>query len=426
MEASTIALIILAAALILYITEIFPIAVTSIAACLALAIFGVVPIGQAFRGFGSDMVYLMGGMIVVGNALFETGVAQALGKKIVQLVGGSEKKFVIVLILIATVPAAFLSNTAAAAMMLPLVASVVAASGGRIKKRNTFMIIGMAATVSGGFTVVGSPPQVMAQRFLVENGHEAMAFFELSWVGVPILALLIIYYLTIGQKIQKKAFDFEEPQDGALGSSGPGQEIDLSAIPPSKKYIIVGILLFCIVGFITELWTLGVVAMVGASLCVITRCISLKRLYQTMDWTTLVVIGGSIGLSIGMEDSGAGFVIANAVVDALGDAITPWLLCAVLVLISILLTNFMSNTASAALLIPIAGAMAIVLGFDVKPVLLAVVIGANISYATPIATPPITMTLVAGYRFKDYVRYGGLFTIFAYILVVLLFPVVFL
>jgi len=59
---------------------------------------------------------------------------------------------------------------------------------------------------------------------------------------------------------------------------------------------------------------------------------------------------------------------------------------------------------------------------DVKSVVMAVVIAANISYATPVSTPPMTMTLPAGYRFTDYIKVGGLFTILAYLLVIALFP----
>jgi len=422
LDASIIALIIIGVALVLYITEPIPIAVTSILACLALAIFGVIPINTAFSGFGNDIVYLMAGMVVVGNTLFETGVAQKIGKLIIRLVGSNEKVFIIILILIATIPAAFLSNTAAAAMMLPIATAAIAASGGKFSKKNTYMIVGIAAVTSGGLTVVGSPPQLIAQNLLQEGGHNTIGFFELSLVGLPVIALLILFYLTIGNKLQKKVFNFPEVAEDASTFS-----LDTDSDKPKsvvKMWISVAVLVFCVVGFISGLWTVGIVAMVGASVCIITRCISQKRAYQTMDWTTIIVIACSLGLSAGLDQSGAGNLIARTVVDFLGEGVSPWFLAAALALVAVILTNFMSSTATAALLIPIAISIALDLGFDAKSMAMAVVIAGNISYATPVSTPPMTMTLSAGYRFMDYVKIGGLFTLLAYVLVILLFPFV--
>ena len=426
MEASTIALIIIGAALILYITEPIPIAITSILACLALAIFGIIPLNAAFAGFGNDMVFLMAGMLVVGSTLFETGVAQVLGEKIISTVGTSEKKFVIVLILVATVPAAFLSNTAAMAMMLPIASAAIAASNGKFLKKNTYMIIGIAAVTSGGLTTVGSTPQLIAQSALKAGGHETMAFFELSLAGGPVIILLLLYYLTIGHILQKKVFTFPEvaePQTDNLAEISP--EMSQNDNPSKnmlKRCISAGVLIFCIIGFISGLWTVGIVAMVGASICVVTGCISQKKVYQKMDWTTIIVIACSLGLSAGLEQSGAGMLVAESMVNLLGDGVSPWLLCAALALIAVVLGNFMSSTATAALLVPIAISVAMTLGFDVKSAVMAVVIASNISYATPVSTPPMTMTLSAGYRFMDYVKVGGLFTVLAYLLIIALFP----
>jgi len=420
LEASTIALIIIGVALILYITEPIPVATTSIIACLALAIFGVVPFNSAFAGFGNDMVFLMAGMLVVGSALFETGVAQILGEKIILAVGANEKKFIVVLILAATIPAAFLSNTAAMAMMLPIASAAVTASKGKFLKKNTYMIIGIAAVTSGGLTLVGSTPQLIAQSALRDGGHDTMAFFELSLAGGPVILLLLAYYLTIGHILQKKVFDFPEISENE--PLEPKAKTLNTERNTAKMYISAAVLLFCITGFISGLWTVGTVAMVGAVICIVTGCISQKKAFQKMDWTTLVVIACSLGLSAGLEQSGAGMLVAQSMVNLLGDYVTPWLLCAALAFVAVVLGNFMSSTATAALLVPIAISVALTLGFDVKSVVMAVVIAANISYATPVSTPPMTMTLSAGYRFMDYVKVGGLFNLLAFLLVVALFP----
>jgi len=412
--------------MVLYATEYLPIAATSIMACLALAIFGVLPITGAFSGFGNDMVYLIVGMVIVGNTLFETGVAKAIGQKIIQGVGTKERLFMLALVPVTTAISMFLSNTATASIVLPLVASAVAASGGKLTKKNTFMMVGILAVTGGGLTLVGSTPQLIAQGFLVDGGHETLGFFEIARTGLPIMILLVIYYQTIGFILQKKFFNFPEVEDApATPAEAVGAAAENEPKSVAKMIISVGILVFCITGFLMDLWSPGVVAMVGAVACVVTGCITQKRLFAKMDWTTVTVMGASFGISAGMQQSGAGALVAQTAINIMGDNVTPWLLWSTLVIISTILTNFMSSTATAALLVPIAGMLAIELGFDVKPVVMAVAVAANVGYATPVSTPPITMTLIAGYRFKDYVVLGGLFNILAIALLILIYPIVF-
>ncbi|MCL2604273.1 MAG: SLC13 family permease [Defluviitaleaceae bacterium] len=426
MEPAAIALIIIGIMMVLFISEYIPLATTSILACLAMAVFGVIPFTTAFAGFGNDIVFLMAGMITVGNALFETGAAPLMGKKIIGLVGTNEKVFIAALILVAIPISAFLSNTATAAIMLPLAASSIGASGGKLTKKNTYMIVGMAAVTGGGLTLVSSPPQLIAQRILIDGGHEPMGFFDIGMFGLPLFALLLVYALTVGYKVQKKAFSFEEVTDD-IGTNC--SEVETAPVKYSKAQIIrmviaVSVLVFCVTAFIREWWSPGVVAMAGAAVCIATKCISQKTAYQKMDWTTLIIFGCSFGFAAGLEQSGAGVMIAQGTITFLGSAVTPWLLCAVLALIAVVLTNFMSSTATAALILPIGVFSAIELGYDIRSVAMAVAIAASIGYATPMATPPMTMTLAGGYRFRDYIKVGGLYNVLAYLLVILLFPLV--
>jgi len=414
--------------IVLYITDWIPIATTSIVGCLLLAMFGVISPRDALSGFGNDIVFLIVGMVVVGDALFETGVASLIGKFIISLVGTNEKAFIGALILVIIPISAFLSNTATVAMTLPIAASAIAASEGKLKKKDTYMIIGLTSVVGGGLTLVGSTPQLIAQGHLLETlegSYGYIGFFELSLVGLPIIILLVLYVMTFGHKLKKKVFNFPEVEDFVPGKQQPNV-VKPGATPKDifKMIISVAVLVFCVFGFIVGFWSLGTVAMVGATICVVTGCISQRTVFQKMNWTTVIIMGCSFGVAAGLDQSGAGALIAQSMINLLGDSISPWLLCATLALAAVIFTNFMSSTATASLLIPIAAIVALEMDYNVKGVLMSVAIATNIGYATPISTPPITMTLVGGYRFLDYVKFGGLFNIMAYLLAVLLFPLV--
>ena len=420
MDTSTIAFIIMGVILVLFITEKIPLALTSIGACVAFAVTGIVPVSAAFSGFSNDAVFLVVGMMILGDALFETGVAQVIGKKIGSLVGTSERAYVTVVMLGSAALGIVLSNSATVALMLPITATVAAASGGKITKKNTYMMIGMATVIGGGLTLVGSPPQLMAQGMLIVGGHQPMGFFEPSLLTLPMLLLLLVYYHTIGRRLQNKLFNFPEVEDTESAAAGqPDDEKPKSVV---KMWIVVAALVFCIIGFVSEWWTIGTVSMIGAIVCIGTGCISQKKAFQKMNWSTVVIIGASFGIAAGFEQSGASGIVANGLIRLFGDNMTPWLLCAMLALVALVFTNFMSSTAMAAILVPIAIFTALELGYDVKSVVMITVIAGRAGLATPISTAPMTMTLAGGYRFRDYVKVGGLYNLLTFGLILLLIP----
>lgn len=435
MEQSTIALIIIGVAMVLYVTETFPIATTSVLVVLVFAAFRIIPMSTAFSGFGSDTTFLIVGMVVVGAALFETGVANVMGENIMKLmarVGTNERIFMLILAPITASLSLVLSNTATTGIMLPIAGSTAAASGGALLKKNTFMMIGIIAVAGGGLTIVGSTPQQIAQQYLLEGGYDLIGFWELSRTGLPILILAVVFFQTIGMKLQRKVFDFPEVEDDNLSPPpvSDGRKVQYVQRNSAKMVINIIILVLCVAGFITAqqdfaFWSLGGIAMMGAVACIATGCISQKRVFEKMDWTTVVIMGCSIGISSGIRESGAGELIANTVLLILGDNMTPWLLVAALALVTMMLTNFMSSTATTALMVPIAATLARTLGYDVKSLVVLIAIAGNLGFATPVSTPPIAMTLSGGYRFKDYVVVGGLFNILAYLLLIAIFPLVF-
>ena len=165
-------------------------------------------------------------------------------------------------------------------------------------------------------------------------------------------------------------------------------------------------------------------AVTGAILCVITGCLKEKEAYAGIDWVTIFLFAGMLSVATAMEKTGAGKMIADIVVNAMGDNPNPYVLCAVLFLISNVLTQFMSNTASAALLAPIGISIAQSIGCDPKPVLMSLGIAASMAFATPMATPPNTLVLgPAGFSFNDYAKVGTPMCLIALVASVIIIPI---
>lgn len=416
MDPSTTALIILTAVVILYATERIPLAPTSLGACIALALFGVVPFEVAFSGFVSNVVFLVGGMIVVSNALFETGLARVIGQVIVRAAHGSELKVLLALMITAACLSAFLNNSSTTAMFISVVLGISASSGGRVKARTMLMPLAFAANAGGMLTLVGSTPPVIVQGLMTQAGLEPFGFFEFAFVGLPVLVALLIYSSTIGRKLVSGA---------GRNTAGPDDsQADTEPKNPGKMWVSAAIMIMCVVLFATELIPLHLTSMLGAFLVIVTGCISEKEAYRRMDWTTVFVLAGSMGLAAGLDKSGAGQFLAETVIGWLGSAATPFMIMAIIAGLGMVMTQVMSNTATTAMLAPIALFMCMSMGVSPRPVMMALATATAAAFATPIATPPNTLVLCGGYRFMDYVKVGGLFSILAYVIVIAVVPVV--
>ena len=151
----------------------------------------------------------------------------------------------------------------------------------------------------------------------------------------------------------------------------------------------------------------GFAALIGACVLVLTRCVSEREAFASISWQVIIIAAGAIGFSKGMDASGAGAIIANTVVGLFGDG-SPFVICIALFVIGSLLSNFMSDNASVAVLIPITLAVAQGMNCDATPLVLSAASGIKVALATPISVTPMTMIGVPGYRFKDYLRMGGL------------------
>ena len=165
---------------------------------------------------------------------------------------------------------------------------------------------------------------------------------------------------------------------------------------------------------------------IGAILLILTGVISEKNALKSIDLKTIFLFGGTLSLAKALEVTGAGELIADKVVGALGENPSPVLFTFVVFILCCIMTNFMSNTATTALLVPICVSIAQGMGADPRAVLMACVIGGSCAYATPIGMPANTMVVgLGGYKFKDYVKSGLPLILVSFVICMILLPILF-
>ena len=163
-------------------------------------------------------------------------------------------------------------------------------------------------------------------------------------------------------------------------------------------------------------------ALFGAMAMVVTRCITLQQAYRAVDWRIVILIGGTLALGTAMDKTGTANLIAESLVGWSG-ALGPVALIAVLYLLTLGMTELMSNNATAALLTPIAISIAHHGGWDPRPFVFCVAFAASCSFLTPIGYQTNTMVYgPGGYRFTDYFKVGVWLSLISWLAATLLIP----
>ena len=417
MTAAIKCLILLAVVALFFVTEIIPLAITATAGAIACGVMGFIPVKAVFNGLSNSTVVLFAGMFVVGAAMFHTGLAQKVGTTVVKMAGTGENSLMLGIMLVGSALSSVLSNTGTAACLLPVVLGICTAA--KIPASRQLMPLAFACGLGGIITLVGTPPNIIAAGALKAAGFAPFGFFEFAWIGIPITVAGIVYMMFIGKYMLPKV---ELSADQEIE-----QEIEASTANPTKQIISGVILAIVIVVMALDLkgFTLEMAAISGAVICVLTGCLTEKQAYASIDWVTIFLFAGMMPVSEAMDKTGAGKLIAEWVVGVMGGAPSPLFVTAILFILSCGLTQFMSNTASAALLCPIGVSIAKQLGASPHAVLMAIAVAASCAFATPVGTPPNTLVLGPGnYKFMDYVKAGTGLVIVGFIVSLIVIPMV--
>ena len=277
-----------------------------------------------------------------------------------------------------------------------------------------------AAALGGNLSIIGAPGNLMGVNALQEMGLST-SFFMYAPVGVPMLIFGILYFVFIGYR-------FLPDGKGAAGAAVEERK-DFSNVPKWKQIVSLVVLVLVILAMIFEEMigiSIQLSACIGAIVLVVTGVLSEKEALASIDLKVVLLFGGSLTLAKALDTTGAGELIADKIVGLLGADPNPIVLLLVIFIVTCALTNFMSNIATTALMIPIAVSLANNLGADPRAVVIATVIAGSCAYATPIGMPANTMVVgLGGYKFKDYVKSGLPLILVSFVICMILLPILF-
>lgn len=415
MPIDILSLIIFAVCIVIFVWDKLPMATAAILGCVAMVIFGVCDFKTAFGQFASNTVILTIGVMVIGAAISETGLAQTIGNWIVKVSKGSETKLIIGTYLVSAIMSAFLTNSAVLAVFIPIIIGL-SSSSANLKAKNLIMPISIACVLGGTMTLVGSTQQMTAQGLMEDAGLRLFGTFDFLPVAGIITLLGLVYCLTIGRKLGRKIWG-DRPDDSEY------QVLDeKTKIVKWKMIVVACIFAATVVLYITEWIPIAITSTTAALLCIITGCITQKKAITSVNWNIVGRLAGCLGLAKALESAGGTVLLAKGFSKIVGPSFSPFLLFCILVLFIQVSGQFISNSTSLLIVMPIMLSIAPLMGLNTYSFALGLTIASGCTLSCPLASSTLGMSMVVGYKFNDYFKYNIWLDILSFIAVVTLIP----
>ncbi len=400
---------------VLWLTEAIHVTITALCIPILAVFLGLMNTGDALKAFANPIIFLFFGGFALATALHIQGIDRLIANRLLMLAKGRLSVAVLLLFGITALLSMWISNTATAAMMLPLVLGILSNLDVR-QERNTFVfvLLGVAysASIGGLGTIVGSPPNAIAAASL------QMDFLTWMKYGIPMVVILLpmmfaLMYMMLRPNL-KHRFELKLEHIKWTGHRITALIIFLLTVVAwiSSTFISSAF------GGVKDLDT--IIAISAAILIAVTGTATWAQIQKNTEWGVLMLFGGGLTLSAILQTSGASLIMADWMKETFGASHWFIIILAVTTFI-IVLTEFTSNTASAALLVPIFATVAEALGMPVMALTMIIGIGASCAFMLPVATPPNAIVFGSGYiRQIEMVRVGAVLNV-ACIIVISLF-----
>jgi sodium-dependent dicarboxylate transporter 2/3/5 len=386
-QSSALAILLLCAGL--WMSEIIPLPVTALLVPVLAYFTRIFDITEAMASFSHPIIFLFMGGFTLAALLQEYGIDRWLAGKVTQLTGGRLWPSVIFFFAITSLLSMWMSNTSTTAMMLPVALGLIDKKYPRMR---VLLILGTAyaANIGGLATLIGSPPNAIAGA--------ALGIDFIGWlrIGLPATLILFPIVVIILWCVIKPETDAEV---NAPHADQQGMQWTIRAKGAIALFLIT-VLAWIFSRSLSEAFGFkGLDYMIGVFVTALAPGLGLlswRKLERHIDWGILILFGGGICLGAILSQTGTSAIIAQELFSTISQA-PGWLLVLVAIAAMVFLTEFTSNTGSAAIMVPIMAAIAVEFDPSIMiPLLFGVGIAATCAFMLPVATPPNALAYGTG------------------------------
>nr|WP_206420029.1 DASS family sodium-coupled anion symporter [Minwuia thermotolerans] len=377
----------------LWMTEALPLAATALLPLVIFPLLGVMPLDALGRSYAHPLIFLFLGGFMLAAAIERWGLHRRLALAVMRLAGKRPSGVLAAVMAATAFLSLWISNTASAMVMAPIAAAIAAREGANSPFATALMLgVAYAATIGGMGSLIGTPPNALFAAYMAESHGIEIGFADWLAVGLPVVAIMLpAAWLLLGRALYRLPDSFDAPPETALPPWTTGERLvaivaGLTALAWITRPLTASLLPAI------EISDGGIAMAAAVALFVLPAGRGSRR--RLLDWPTaagirwdvLLLVGGGLALASGIEQSGLASWIG-----AQSSALKYWPEFLVLLAIAatiVYLGELASNTAMAAIFLPVAGAMAIGTGADPLTFALPVALAASIGFMLPVATPP--------------------------------------
>ena len=393
---------------ILWLTEALHVTVTALLVPILGILLGLVKSKEALAAFADPTIFLFFGGFALATALHIQNLDRLIANKIMAMSRGKLSVAAIYLFSVTAFLSMWMSNTATAAMMLPLAMGILSKLDPK-RDHNTyvFVLLGIAysASIGGMGTLVGSPPNGIVATQL------GVSFAEWMKYGLPIMLILMPLMIGVLYVVFRPKFDLQFEQSFEKIELTPTRILTLiifaltaigwifsSKINPALSSLL------GLQGKIASFDT--IIALIATAVICITRVATWKQIQEGTEWGVLFLFGGGLTLSSVLTHSGASKIMADGIVFIIEGG-HYYVMALIVAAFIVCLTEFTSNTASAALLVPIFISIANALNMPPLGFAMIIGLGASCAFMMPVGTPPNAIVYSTGFvKQSEMIRVG--------------------
>jgi len=390
------ALIVFLTCLVLWVTHLLPLPVTGLFALVLPVLLGIKTATEAFSYFGSEAVFFIMGVFILATALLKSGLSTRMALYLLRSGSKSPKRLIFQVMLTAALLSFIMSEHAVAAMMFPVLLVIVnrlnVAKTSTSYSRTLFLAMAWGCVIGGIATMLGGARVPLAVGILQNEVHQTITFMQWTVAMLPLVVVLFAFCYFLLTRIFRIDIDTVTDADTVINE----QIRDCGRLLMEEKFLgllIVGAILAWI--FIGPRLGMATISILAVVFLFMFRVVEWRDLQERMEWGVVLMYGGAIAISNILNSTGAGKWFANTyILPHLG---SPWMLVLVLSLLTIILTEAMSNAAVVAVLLPIGMSVAAQFQLDPKVVVYAVASASGLAFALPMSTPSVAIAYSSGY-----------------------------
>jgi sodium-dependent dicarboxylate transporter 2/3/5 len=394
----------LAAVVVLWVSELVPLHVTSLAIPVVLAATRTSEAGDALAPFFDPIIVLFFAGFLMAEAMRRAGLDRLVAAHVVARAGRSPVLLFATLLGGAAFASMWMSNTAAVAVLLPVALTVTRPLDAPGYQRAVVLAIAYGATIGGVGSAIGTPANPLAIKFLGEFAGREISFIEWFAFGLP---LVILFLPVMGVYLWWRLGADVVPERFAAARHLAREQVAAAGALTSDQVRVLGVFLLVLAGWLTQTWHEvhpGVVALAGAVVLMVLGHLQSDDL-GSISWPTLLTFGGGLSLGLALIDTGASDWLVTRLA---GVSDWPqWLGLAAIACAALAMTTVASNTAAAATLVPLAIPLAGLVGADPVQLVVVVALASSIDFALVIGTPPTMLAYGTGlFNAREILRLG--------------------